>query len=410
MKARKYLYLFVLVCALSGFASPGIWKGVPHWQQTSAIVRVHNDGGPDTDPLVLGDDAQSTTGPIPPFNLNLRQTRVNVTEGTVLDVPAYIWYHGCGPTAVGMVLGYWDTHGFDRLIPGDASDQTEAVNQAISSSGNYYDYCKPIDNYGEGPSPRPDLSEAPEGDEHSDDSIADFMQTSQSVHENYYGWSWYSKTDDAFEGYVNHLTPEYIASAVNLRWGAFTWEIFTAEIDAGRPVVFLVDSNEDGYTDHFITAVGYGVANGKRMYASHNTWDIGVHWYEFERVMNGQPYGIYGATLFSIRTFTKLAPETTSENQFPYLRLRWEAINTGGEYEYCVDTVDNNVCDTEWINTGDKTQVMLYNLDLNTTYYWNVRYVDTAGALSSDGGNWWQFTTQVDAPSYHYLPLVSISQ
>lgn len=409
VKVRKFFYLFVLVCALSAFSSPGIWKNVPHWQHTSVILRDQNAGGPDSDPLVLEDDAQSTSGPIPPLNLNLRQTQVNINEGAVLDVPAYIWYHGCGPTAVGMVLGYWDAHGFDQLIPGNAQEQTEAVNQAISSSGNYYDYCKPIDNYGEGPSPRPDLSEAPLGDEHADNSIADFMQTSQSAHQNYYGWSWYSKTDDAFTGYVHSAAPDYFASAVNLHWGAFSWEIFTAEIDAGRPVVLLVDSNEDGYTDHFITAIGYGEADGKRMYASHNTWDIGIHWYEFKPMTSGQLYGIYGATLFNIRTFSKLAPETLSDEQFPYIRLKWEAINTDGEYEYCVDTLDNNACDTEWVSAGDKTQAMLYNLELDTTYYWNVRYSSSSGTVNANEGNWWQFTTQANAPSYYYLPVISTS-
>ena len=35
------------------------------------------------------------------------------------EVPAYSWYHGCGPTAVGSVLGYWDLHGYPNLF--DAS-------------------------------------------------------------------------------------------------------------------------------------------------------------------------------------------------------------------------------------------------------------------------------------------------
>ena len=411
MKARRFFYLIALFCALTGFTNLNFWGDLPDQASSSVTIREQDGDKPTADPLVLEDDAQSTSGPIPPFTLRLKEPQSPPAgEGIVLDVPAYIWYHGCGPTAVGMVLGYWDSHGFDYLIPGDATEQTEAVNQAISSSGNYYDYCKPIDNYGEGPSPRPDLSEAPIGDEHPDDSIADFMETSQSVHENYYGWSWYSKVDDAFKGYVEFTTPEYTAMAVNLRWGAFTWEIYKAEIDAGRPVVLLVDSNEDGWTDHFVTAIGYSEVNGEQMFACHDTWDIGVHWYEFKKVQSGQLYGIYGATLFNITTFSKVSPQPASEGQLPYTRLQWSDIHGDGTFEYCVDTIDNDTCDSEWVNVGNDTQVMLSNLALGTTYYWTVRYSNRNGVTSSNEGEWWQFTVRSTPPSYMYLPMISVEQ
>ena len=54
---------------------------------------------------------QSTTGPTPPPEV-LRQdalkpadTRLNILSEKVLPVPAYKWRHGCGPTAVGMIVG-----------------------------------------------------------------------------------------------------------------------------------------------------------------------------------------------------------------------------------------------------------------------------------------------------------------
>lgn len=45
------------------------------------------------------------------------------TAGEVLlgDVPAYIWHDGCAPTSLGMILGYYDGHGFPELIPGPGS-------------------------------------------------------------------------------------------------------------------------------------------------------------------------------------------------------------------------------------------------------------------------------------------------
>ena len=89
---------------------------------------------------------------------------------TVLPVPAYLWRDGCGPTATGMVLGYWDGHGFPDLVPGDASTDTPAAYQMIASHGtagapgHYEDYSLPEDDAG---ALAPDRSETPAGDEHA---------------------------------------------------------------------------------------------------------------------------------------------------------------------------------------------------------------------------------------------------
>ncbi len=246
-------------------------------------------------------DAQSTTGPVPPPGIERGAPGMEALAAAVLlDVPAYIWHHGCGPTAAGMVMGYWDSNGFDNLIPGNADTQTPQVDAMISSSGNYEDYCLPRD-YWPGPI-FPDRSEPPVGDEHRDNCVADLMKTSQSFHSNYYGWSWFSQVDDAMQGYVETVAPEYPATAQNQIWGSFTWSTYRSEIDAGRPVVLLVDTNQDGSTDHFVTGIGYSDQSGTPMYACHDTWGAGVHWFEFAPMANDQPWGIYGATLFQIET------------------------------------------------------------------------------------------------------------
>ncbi|MBU0755323.1 MAG: hypothetical protein KJ645_09295 [Planctomycetes bacterium] len=151
-------------------------------------------------------NAQSTTGPIMPEGLSNGYALENRDYQVVIsDVPAYIWYNGCGPTATGMVIGYWDGQGFEQLVDGNAATQTPAMNDMISSSGNYNDYCLPLDQY---PNLLPDLSEPPSGDEHPNDCVADCMKTSQSYHDNYYGWSWYSDVDNGFSGYVDAYSGE----------------------------------------------------------------------------------------------------------------------------------------------------------------------------------------------------------
>ncbi len=225
-------------------------------------------------------------------------------QKVIPNVPCYAWRHGSGPTAAGMVLGYWDGHGFPWLIPGDASTQTAAVDQAIASGdgpGTHYgDYSLPLD--APPGSILPDLSEPPYGDEHASDSIADFMHTSWSVYGLFYSWSSFSAVRDAFLDYILHASGSspspYLISVRNDVWGAITWETFKAEIDAGRPLVLLVDSNGDGSTDHFVTAIGYRDASGYDEYACFDTWAPigGVRWERFRPVSASYAWGIHGAT------------------------------------------------------------------------------------------------------------------
>src|SRR5690606_6736880 len=91
------------------------------------------------------DDQQSTSGPEPPAGLARGGAEAAGGAGIVIPgVPAYTWYRGCGPTAAGMVIGYWDGRGYD-IVPGNAASQTPAVNNMIASSGHYDGYSQPID-------------------------------------------------------------------------------------------------------------------------------------------------------------------------------------------------------------------------------------------------------------------------
>lgn len=233
-------------------------------------------------PLQEPPDAQSTTGPLPPPELQYQGAEVTpVTPVTLSDVPAYLWQHGCGPTAVGMVVGYWDERGFDALVAGPADTQTASVDQMIASgnyvtdtSTNYTDYCLPK----EGPNDGflPDKSEPPEGDEHPDHCVADFMKTSQSAYNNKYGWSWFTPMASSFVDYANWLgRPDYVAATERYYMNyspTLTWDLLRGEIDAGRPMVFLVDSypaEGDGSTDHFVPVIGYDEAT--HAYGCYNT-------------------------------------------------------------------------------------------------------------------------------------------
>lgn len=251
---------------------------------------------------IIASGQQSTTGETPMQSIDLTGHVSNSDAKDVNDVtyiipgvPAYFWRYGCGPTALGMVFGYYDSHGYNDLFPGDASTQTALVNQFIASAEHYNDYSLPLDYY---PTLVSDLSEPPAGDEHSGNSIADFMLTSQSAYSNYYGWSWSSDIAVAFNEYLDFCT-SYSGTCSSLYLSSYTFNNYMSEIDNNRPMMALVDTDGDGYTDHFITMVGYKQESGINYYGCHQTWDDQVHWYEYETIASGQPWGIYCLFSFS---------------------------------------------------------------------------------------------------------------
>lgn len=278
---------------------------------------------PSTAPALAGDvlppaDQQSTTGPRPPLAVQQRdaarspESQAAVDGQVVLDVPNYLWRHGCGPTALGMVAGYWDAKGYGDLIAGGAQSQTAAVDQAIASGGrsgapfpissarHYEDYASPQDSY---PNMYTDAVIGQLRTPHPDDSLADFMKTSRSTSNNYYGWSWFSDVGPAWNQYVSLKKASYGPSFTNYYWGnsysLLTWEVFKREIDAGRPLVFLVDTDGNGGTDHFVPAIGY--RENPRQYASWDTWGPSLRWENFAGIQSGVAWGIWGATAVSLK-------------------------------------------------------------------------------------------------------------
>ena len=231
-----------------------------------------------------------------------------VPGGVVIDdVPFYLWRHGCGPTAVGMVVGYYDGQGYD-LIDGHAETQTDAVDQAIASGGDigdpfpagseqhFEDYAMPIDS---GTDDMLDDAYITAGrTAHADDCIADYMNTSKSTVSNRYGWSWSSDIGPSFFYYINQ-EDNSIEVTYEYYWHV-AWDVVQTEIDNDRPMVFLVDTDGDNNTDHFVTVVGYRELNGVREYACHDTWDTAVRWEAFEYMALGQPWGIYNGVTFAV--------------------------------------------------------------------------------------------------------------
>jgi hypothetical protein len=237
-----------------------------------------------------------------------------------------------------MVVGYWDGHEYGSLVPGDAFTQTAAVDEMIATEGpasNYTDYCEPLDYSGP---ILPDLSEPPDGDEHDDNCVADFMFTSQSASDLNYGSSWLHDEGPAVQAYAAWVDPRYSVNTQLLIMGRdLDWDSYRAEIDAGRPLALFVDTAGFGVGDHLVTAFGYDVVDSEKRYACHNTWDYDVHWYEFAPVALGQPWGVHAAITFE---FSGAAGPVVHEAYVVDDDMLGDSIGNGNGIVECGETIE----------------------------------------------------------------------
>lgn len=91
--------------------------------------------------------------------------------------------------------------------------------------------------------------------------------------------------------------------------------------------------------------------------------------------------------------FVKGAPTNGAKNRSKKrLTITWGASKRAISYQYCVDTINDNECNTTWISTK-KRNAVLRNLAPQTTYYWQVRAVNAGGSVEASRGRWCRFTT-----------------
>ncbi len=223
----------------------------------------------------------------------------SLSAQVINSVPAYNWYRGCGPTAAASIIGYWDLSGYPNLFDARENDVFFTVNvqDQISSPARNAKY----DPTPDAPGPIPPFT-----------SIADWFQT--SVDPLPFGWSYLSFADDAFTGYANFRGSNF--EAQNKRFSSqssaslFNWDDLVLEIDSNRPLMFLVDTDGNGSTDHFVPILGYDDrgSNGK-FYGLYTTWSEAetIVWKPFQDL--GNPWGVGYATF--VRPINTI-PEPTS--------------------------------------------------------------------------------------------------
>jgi hypothetical protein len=213
------------------------------------------------------------------------------------DVPNYPYWEGCGPTAGGMIIGYWDAHGGPNLIPGsnDWATNQLAIKDMMASQGHFDDYV----GFGTGMDRRDKFPTVPPLTYHADNSLADYMWSSRggaaADTESFPGMQSVGLVKYAKEigGYSN--------ASGNEQSFYYLWDCFVGEINANRPMEFYVASSAGSSSpDHFVTAFGYRIDDqGHKEYRFYDTYGV-VHWEDFVQfVAPGQQWSVYSGTYFT---------------------------------------------------------------------------------------------------------------
>jgi subtilisin family serine protease len=129
--------------------------------------------------------------------------------------------------------------------------------------------------------------------------------------------------------------------------------------------------------------------------SSGGTYDVTFQVIDAGGRLASQAFKLDVTTVPAPGPFAKSSPANGSTNVTrSNLRLSWGASSGAVRYEWCADTVNNNVCDSTWRSTTARS-VTVTGMRSLTAYFWQVRAVNAAGLVTdANGGTWWRWTTR----------------
>jgi hypothetical protein len=313
---------------------------------------------------------------------------------TLLNVPAFDWSYGCSATSAAMMFGYYDNDGYhtnmyagptnagvcpiDNSSWGSGECPLSATHNGIDERAIYGHVDDYWVSYG---SNQPDPYQSGHWTEHTHaDCTADFMGTNQYTFGNPDGsttfWNFTNGAPFGEDDVIAYLNPtnerdgghglqlfaesrgynvsdwynQYI-DVKGLTYG-FTYAQYTAEIDAGRPVLIHV-------TNH--TMLGYGYDDSTDTLYIHDTWDHSSHTMTWGGSYEGLDH--YGVTVFQLEDTS--GPTWESYKETP-----------GG-------TVDDYFSDY-----GTENTVYMYGASYEVSTYYRVIYWDEVD------GTWYKRQTE----------------
>jgi hypothetical protein len=97
----------------------------------------------------------------------------------------------------------------------------------------------------------------------------------------------------------------------------FDWESYKAEIDAGRPVVLIVQADGDYDTQSIVVGIGYNDEGDTPLCAFLDPMTAEIQWEEFAENAVGQPWGISSAFFFQISAQAPVVPNDNMADATP---------------------------------------------------------------------------------------------
>ena len=209
---------------------------------------------------------------------------------------------------------------------------------------------------------------------------------------------WSFRTQVEAPGPFNKTTPVNAATAQatspTLTWGTSA---------RAASYEYCYDTTDDGACAGTWTSAGTGTSAA----LSGLSYDTTYFWHVRATNPGGTTYGSGTATWWGFTTqiakpvaFGKISPVDGATGRSRTPTATWQASTGATTYEVCADTTNDSGCDTGWVSVGNATSATWPGpaLAYDTTYYWQVRAVNAGGYTPADGGSWWGFRTQVEAP------------
>jgi hypothetical protein len=169
-------------------------------------------------------------------------------------------------------------------------------------------------------------------------------------------------------------------ATVNLTWG-------TSSGASGYAYCFDTINNDT--CDASWISVGTSLSSNITLPTASTTY----YWEVRSRTSSSYTYA--GGNPTSWRSFTtvampgafdKVSPANAATNQPFSVILDWGTSSGADRYEYCYAT-STTAC-TSWISTGTTSQATISSLTPGTTYYWQVRAVNTFNTRTANGTHW----------------------
>jgi len=169
----------------------------------------------------------------------------SMDSGYIPGVPFYIWSYGCSPTTSAMLMGYWDSRGYGRLVDYYFDHWDVASNELVENVPNV----------------QLELALW---------MFTDTLTGGTSIYNIPYGHTYVANT---LNGYLFGAQ----VSPAGYQGNNWNWGWIVGEIDNGRPTHWAVLNYlyAGEYIDHSVAAVGYSTDGSNYYVKVHNTWDYG---------------------------------------------------------------------------------------------------------------------------------------